>query len=206
MFTGIIGDTGEIARIEDKGGIQRILIRTSFDVSKMDIGASVACDGCCLTVVEKEAGLFAVEVSNETLDKTMLSGWQEGTKVNLEQSLKMGDELGGHIVSGHVDGTAILEDIKQDGESWRLTLNVPDALAQYIAPKGSVALNGISLTVNEVDGNRFGVNIIPHTWDVTNISTWQKNDKINLEVDMLARYVARILGKEKTEQKQQEAA
>jgi len=196
MFTGIVKDTGEIARVEKKGGIHRILICTHFDVSKMELGASIACDGCCLTIVDREGGCFAVEVSNETLSKTTLGGWQEGTKINLEQSLKFGDEMGGHIVSGHVDGVATLESVTPDGGSWRLVFSVPAALGQYLAPKGSVALAGISLTVNEVEGNRFGVNIIPHTWEVTNISRWKPGDKVNLEVDMLARYVARILGKE----------
>lgn len=196
MFTGIVRDTGEIARVEQKAGIRRILISTHFNVSKMEIGASIACDGCCLTVVDREGGCFAVEVSNETLAKTAIGGWKEGTKVNLEPSLKLGDELGGHIVSGHVDGVATLEDVRQDGGSWRLTFSVPAPLAQYLAPKGSVALAGISLTVNEVEGDRFGVNIIPHTWEVTSIKGWKPGDKVNLEVDMLARYVARILGKE----------
>lgn len=196
MFTGIIRDTGEIARVEQKAGIRRILISTHLDVSKMQIGASIACDGCCLTVIDREGGCFAVEVSNETLAKTAIGSWNEGTKVNLEPSLKLGDELGGHIVSGHVDGVARLEDVRQDGGSWRLTFSVPAQLAQYLAPKGSVALAGISLTVNEVEGDRFGVNIIPHTWEVTSIKGWKPGDKVNLEVDMLARYVARILGKE----------
>lgn len=196
MFTGIIKDTGEITRVSDKSGIRKLLIGTHLDVAKMEIGASIACDGCCLTVVDREAGCFAVEVSNETIDKTTIGGWEEGTKVNLEPSLKLGDELGGHIVSGHVDGVATLETVEPDGDARRLTFSVPEALAQYIAPKGSVALNGISLTVNEVDGDRFGVCIIPHTWEVTNIHRWKPGSGINIEVDMLARYVARMLGRE----------
>lgn len=196
MFTGIVKDTGAVAHVRDKNGIRRILICTHFDVTKMDIGASVACDGCCLTVVDKEAGCFAVEVSNETLSKTTLADWAEGRKINLEQSMRLGDELGGHIVTGHVDGTATLESVTPDGTAHRLVFSVSEAFAPYIASKGSVALNGISLTVNEVEGNRFGVCIIPHTWEVTNASRWKPGDTVNFEVDMLARYVARILGKE----------
>ncbi len=196
MFTGIICDTGEIVRALDEGGLRRVLIRTGFDVSKIDMGASIACDGCCLTVVEKVDDCFAVDVSNETLSKTTLGDWVEGTEVNLERSLKMGDEMGGHIVTGHVDAVATLEELTKDGGSYRLVFSVPETLAHYLAPKGSVALAGISLTVNEVDGNSFGVNIIPHTWEVTSIHGWKTGDKVNLEVDMLARYVARILGKE----------
>lgn len=196
MFTGIIKETGEIAKVEDKGGMRRILIATGLDLSRTEIGASIACDGCCLTAVAFEGNGFAVEVSNETLAKTAIGGWKEGTKINLEPSLKLGDELGGHIVTGHVDGVATLESVTQDGGSHRLVFSVPAPLARYLAPKGSVALAGISLTVNEVEGDRFGVNIIPHTWEVTNINRWKPGDKVNLEVDMLARYVARILGKE----------
>ncbi len=196
MFTGIVTDTGEVARMEDKGGLRRIRIATNFDVSKIAIGASIACDGCCLTVVERGQGSFAVEVSNETLAKTAIGNWTEGCKINLEQSLKLGDELGGHIVTGHVDGVATLETIEKDGGSYRLTFNVPANLAQYIAPKGSVALAGISLTVNEVRGSCFGVCIIPHTREATTVKSWKPGDKVNLEVDTLARYVARILGKE----------
>ncbi|PJB72361.1 MAG: riboflavin synthase [Alphaproteobacteria bacterium CG_4_9_14_3_um_filter_47_13] len=195
MFTGLVCDVGDILRIEDRGGIRYGRIRTGLDVSAMKIGASIACDGCCLTVVDKEAVWFGVEMSNETLAKTTLGTWQEGTKVNLEQSLKLGDEIGGHMVSGHVDGVAILEKIMPDGEAYRLYFQVPEILERYIAPKGSVALNGISLTVNEVEGNRFVVCIIPHTWEVTNIGLCKPEDKINLEIDILARYVARMLGK-----------
>lgn len=199
MFTGIIKDTGEVARVTDKGGIRRLLIGTHLNVSKMDIGASIACDGCCMTIVDKEGGCFAVEATSETLAKTTLGDWKEGTKINLEQSMKLGDELGGHIVTGHVDGTATVEAVEPDGDAHRITLRVPDELAQYIAPKGSVSLNGISLTVNEVQGSTFGVCIIPHTWEVTNINRWKPGAKVNLEVDMLARYVARILGKDEQE-------
>lgn len=196
MFTGIVRDTGEIARVQDKNGIRRMLIGTHLDVSGMEIGASIACDGCCLTIVDKEGGCFAVEATNETLSKTTLGSWEEGTKINLEQALRMGDEMGGHLVTGHIDGVATLEEVARDGEAHRLVFSVPSHLAHYIASKGSIAIAGISLTVNEVDGNCFSICIIPHTWEVTNINRWKAGDKVNIEVDMLARYVARILGKE----------
>ncbi|MCB9991619.1 MAG: riboflavin synthase [Rhodospirillales bacterium] len=205
MFTGIVRDTGEITRVQDKNGIRRMLIGTHLDVSKMDIGASIACDGCCLTVVDKEGGCFAVEATNETLSKTTVGDWKEGTKINLEPSLRIGDEMGGHMVTGHVDGVAVLEEVARDGEAHRLVFRVPDHLAQYIAPKGSVALAGISLTVNEVDGSCFSVCIIPHTWEVTSINRWKTGDKVNIEADMMARYVARILGKEEPIEKQDAA-
>ncbi|MCB1556850.1 MAG: riboflavin synthase [Alphaproteobacteria bacterium] len=195
MFTGITTDLGEVVRIEKEKGDWRLSQRCRYDLDKVKIGASISCDGCCLTVVDKELGAFAVDVSHETRSKTTIGQWEEGRRVNLELSMKVGDELGGHIVSGHIDGLATLEDVARDGDSHRLTISVPDSLAQYIAPKGSVALNGVSLTVNEVEGNRFGVNIIPHTWAVTNLGYLQPGDALNLEVDMLARYVARILGK-----------
>ena len=195
MFTGIITDCGEIISVAEGQGRRTFRIRTKFDLSKHDIGASISCDGCCLTLVSKDKDSFTVDAVAETLTVTTLGVWEIGTKVNLESSLRMGDELGGHMVSGHVDALAIVEDVKPDGDSWRYKIRVPDHLAPLIAPKGSIALNGISLTVNEVEGCVFGVCIIPHTWQVTNISTWIKGSKINLEIDMLARYVARILGK-----------
>ena len=164
MFTGIITDRGTIASIAEKaGGDRHIGIYTNYDLEKTDIGASIACAGCCLTVTKKIDDIFFVDVSNETLAKTNIGEWLDGDKINLEQSLKMGDELGGHIVSGHIDGLAILRHIEQDGMSWRLRFDVPDELGGYIAPKGSIAVDGISLTVNEVEGASFGVNIIPHT-------------------------------------------
>jgi riboflavin synthase len=196
MFTGIIKDMGEVIAITEGARSRRLQIRTSFPLENIAIGASVACDGCCLTVVEKGADWLAFDAAAETLAKTTVGGWREGTRVNLEISLRMGDEMGGHMVSGHVDGLGTVESVTADGDAWRIKIRVPDALAPYIAPKGSVALNGISLTVNEVEGASFGVCIIPHTWQVTNISRWPPGTKINLEVDMLARYVARILGKE----------
>jgi riboflavin synthase len=196
MFTGIITDLGTVAAIAEGDRSRRMTIQTALPLEKIAIGASIACDGCCLTVVEKKSDTFVVDVAAETLAVTSLGQWTVGAKINLESSLRLGDELGGHIVSGHVDGLAVLESAAQDGDSWRLKIRVPAKLAPYLAPKGSVALNGISLTVNEVAGDVFGVCLIPHTWNVTNISRLKPGDKINLEVDMLARYVARILGKE----------
>lgn len=196
MFTGIVTDTGEIVKLEDRGGMRRVLIGTHYDVEKMTIGASVACDGCCLTVADREAGCLVFEISNETLSATALGDWKEGSKVNLEKSLRAGDELGGHIVTGHVDGVAVLADVTRDGGSRRLVFDVPDRLARMIAPKGSLSLAGVSLTVNDVQDARFGVNIIPHTWEVTNINRWKPGERVNVEIDILARYVARILGQE----------
>lgn len=193
MFTGIITDIGTVHSIENKEGDWRVCIRTSFDLTQTDIGASIACSGCCLTVVEKTDGAFYVDVSAESLSKTNIGSWETGIKINLEQALKMGDELGGHIVSGHVDGLATVHSIKAENDSWRIVFDAPKELAGMIAPKGSVALNGVSLTVNEVDDTQFGVNIIPHTWENTTFGGLQEGQKAHLEVDMLARYVARAL-------------
>lgn len=194
MFTGIITDIGRVASVEKKqGGDTRLGIYTNFDLSKTDIGASIACSGCCLTVVKKIDDIFFVDVSAESLSKTTIGAWTDGTKVNLEQALKMGDELGGHIVSGHIDGLAILVDITPEDGSHRLTFEAPKELGGFIAPKGSVTLDGVSLTVNEVDGNRFGVNIIPHTWDKTTLGDLKADGLVHIEIDMLARYVARAL-------------
>ncbi len=192
MFTGLIQDIGRVRSI-DKDGDWRIVIETGLDLNATEIGASIACSGCCLTVVEKDDHSFAVDVSAESLFKTGIGKWQDGTPVNLEPSLKLGDELGGHIVSGHVDGLAELVSIQEDGDSFRLKIRVPEELSGFIAPKGSVALDGISLTVNEVEGNVFGVNIIPHTWVHTSLSSKKEGDYLNIEIDMLARYVARML-------------
>lgn len=196
MFTGIITDIGTVTSVEERAGERRFVIGTNFDLSDAAMGASIACDGCCLTVVEKTTNSFTVDVSAESLSKTTLGSWAEGTRINLERSLRLGDELGGHIVSGHVDAVARIKAIDPVGDSYRITIAVPDHLAHFIAPKGSVALNGISLTVNDVNGSEFQVNIIPHTWQVTNLSDKKTGDPINMEVDMLARYAARILGKE----------
>lgn len=194
MFTGIITDVGEVTR-RDGGAFT---IKTAHALGEKDIGASICCDGVCLTVtgVHAEAGggsMFSVDVSNETSGKTTLCGWQAGRPVNLERALKMGDELGGHLVSGHVDGKARIVSITPDGESRRFLFEAPEHLARYIAPKGSVALDGTSLTVNEVAGARFGVNLIPHSLTVTTWGAKTPGDEVNLEVDVFARYVARLL-------------
>lgn len=191
MFTGIITDIGEVRRVEPRGDI-RARIGTSYDMAGVDMGASIACDGVCLTVVDKGADWFAVDISAETVSKTNLGNWGEGKRVNLERALKVGDELGGHIVSGHVDGLSEVVALQDEGGSSRITLRAPEGLARFIAPKGSVALNGASLTVNEVEGRDFGINIIPHTQEVTTWGDVAVGDLVNLEIDTLARYVARI--------------
>ena len=191
MFTGIVTDIGRVSRLEWRGDL-RARIDTAWDTATIDIGASIACDGVCLTAVALGPGWFEVDASAETLGKTTLGTWREGTRVNLERALRVGDELGGHIVSGHVDGTARIERIAPEGDSLRLTFRAPPDLARFIAPKGSVALNGTSLTVNEVDGDTFGVNLIPHTREVTTWGDAREGDAVNLEIDTLARYVARL--------------
>jgi len=191
MFTGIITDIGEVQELEQRGDL-RARIKTRYDMAGVDMGASIASDGVCLTVIEKGADWYDVEISAETVSKTNLSDWAVGRRVNLERALKVGDELGGHIVSGHVDGVAEIVAMVDEGDSTRVTLRAPAELAKYIAPKGSVALNGTSLTVNEVDGCDFGINFIPHTKDNTTWGGVQLGDRINLEIDTLARYVARL--------------
>lgn len=193
MFTGIITDIGTVARAEMRGDL-RARIACAYDMDGVDMGASIACDGVCLTVVAKGEGWFEVDISAETMEKTNIGrdGWPVGRRINLERALKLGDELGGHIVSGHVDGVARVVEARPEGDSLRLTFEAPPELARFIAPKGSVALNGTSLTVNEVAGNRFGVNLIPHTREVTNWGEVAEGDLVNLEIDMLARYVARL--------------
>lgn len=194
MFTGIITALGTIDEIITKAdGDVRLGIMTPWDCTAIPLGASIACSGVCLTVVAVAGGRFDVDVSAETMAVTTLAAWQEGTQINLERALAMGDELGGHIVSGHVDGIGTLVSIDRDGDGYRLVIEAPEELAPLIAPKGSVAVDGISLTVNAVEGRRFGLMIIPHTWDHTTLATRQPGDKINLEADMLARYVARIV-------------
>lgn len=195
MFTGIVTDVGTVRAIEQRGDT-RIEIETSYDMDDVDIGASIACSGPCLTVVEKGSGWFAVEASAETLDKTALGDWAVGTQVNLERAMRIGDELGGHIVSGHVDAVAEVVDMTPEGDSMRFSFEAPADFAKYVAPKGSVCLDGVSLTVNEVDGNRFGVNIISHTQSATSFGERKIGDRINMEIDTIARYVARILGKD----------
>ena len=194
MFTGIITAIGSLTNMELKpDGGARVKIKTPWDCENIDLGASIACNGVCLTVVERDKTHFSVDVSEESLAVTSLKSWGEGSAINLERALAMGDELGGHIVSGHVDGLAEIMDIHKDGDSYRVKLEAPSHLAPMIAPKGSVALDGISLTVNEVEGNQFGIMVIPHTWTHTTLGENKVGDKINLEVDMLARYVARII-------------
>ena len=194
MFTGIITALGTIDEIITKAdGDVRLGIMTPWDCTAIPLGASIACSGVCLTVVDVAGGRFDVDVSAETMAVTTLAAWQEGTQINLERALAMGDELGGHIVSGHVDGIGTLVSVDRDGDGYRLVIEAPEELAPLIAPKGSVAVDGISLTVNAVEGRRFGLMIIPHTWDHTTLATRQPGDKINLEADMLARYVARIV-------------
>lgn len=195
MFTGIITDVGRVRAVERQGDT-RFTIETAFDTETVPIGASIAHSGVCLTVIEKGPGWFVVQASGETLSKTTLGSWDEGTRINLERALKVGDELGGHIVSGHVDGVGEVAAIRPDGESIRLTFAVPPSLSKYIASKGSVAIDGVSLTVNEVEGDTFGVNIIPHTQTATTFGTLKVGDRVNLEIDMLARYVARLAGRE----------
>ncbi|RTL71106.1 MAG: riboflavin synthase [Hyphomicrobiales bacterium] len=193
MFTGIITDVG---RLVDRAG-GRFRIASGFDPSGIALGASIACDGCCLTVVEVAQGergaVFSVDVSNESLSRTILGDWYPGRRINLERALKAGDELGGHIVSGHVDGVGAVAAMRPDGDSRRFTIEAPADIAPYIASKGSVALDGISLTVNEVAGNTFGINIIPHTLTHTTLGDRKPGDRVNLEVDLFARYVARLM-------------
>ncbi|MDO6584350.1 riboflavin synthase [Salipiger sp. 1_MG-2023] len=191
MFTGIVTDMGEIRALE-KAGDLTARIGTSYDTGSIDIGASIACDGVCLTVVALGDDWFDMQISAETLSKTNLGTWEPGRRVNLERALKVGDELGGHIVSGHVDGLAEVVSLTDEGDSTRVQLRAPDDLARFIAPKGSVALNGTSLTVNEVQGSVFGINFIPHTKDVTTWGSVAVGDKVNLEIDTMARYVARL--------------
>ena len=194
MFTGIVTDVGRILELEQRGDL-RARIGTSYDVDRIEIGASIACEGVCLTVValgRDPQNWFDVEISAETVGATNVGAWTLGQPLNLERALKVGDELGGHIVSGHVDGVAQVVAMQDEGDSTRFTFRAPEAFAKFIAPKGSIALNGTSLTVNAVDGREFGVNIIPHTKSVTTWGATRVGDAINLEVDTMARYVARL--------------
>lgn len=194
MFTGIVTDMGEILALEQRGDL-RARIGTGYDTTRIDIGASIACEGVCLTVIDlgtTPRNWFDVEISAETVSKTNLGGWTVGRRINLERALKVGDELGGHIVSGHVDGLAEVVATRPEGDSLRVTFRAPHDLAKFIAPKGSICLNGTSLTVNEVDGRDFGINFIPHTQKVTTWGSVAVGDAVNLEVDTMARYVARL--------------
>lgn len=195
MFTGIVTDLGEVRSVT-KTGDTRFEFTTRYDTATIEIGASICCSGACMTVIDKGPGWFAISASDESLACTTMGEWREGTAVNLERSLRMGDEMGGHIVSGHVDGVAELVAQIPENESVRLRFRVPGRLAKYIAPKGSVALDGVSMTVNEVDGDSFGVNVIPHTQEVTTLGRLAVGSRVNLEIDMLARYVARLLERE----------
>jgi riboflavin synthase len=192
MFTGIITDLGKVKTIAF-GPTTRLEIATAYDTGGIALGASVACNGCCLSVVEKGPGWMAFEASRETLDKTNMGDWKVGHPINLERALKLGDELGGHLVSGHVDGVGRILSIKPDGGSLRIVIEAPKKMARMIAPKGSIVVDGISLTVNEVEGARFGVNIIPITQTATNLGQAKEGDRVNLEIDLIARYVARLL-------------
>lgn len=193
MFTGIVTDVGQVkALLKKPDGDLRVEIRSQWDLSGVAIGASVCCSGACLTVVEKGPDWLAFEVSQETLDRTSMGQWAEGSPVNLERSLRVGDEMGGHIVTGHVDGLAEIISATPDQGSLRLKLRVPQTLARFIAAKGSVTLDGVSLTVNEVEGDVFGVNIIAHTQFATTLGAARPGQKLNLEIDIMARYVARL--------------
>jgi riboflavin synthase len=191
MFTGIITDIGRVRQVRDTNRDRRFEIETRYDLTSVDIGASIAHAGCCLTVVDKGEDWFAVEVSGETLAVTTLDGWREGRRVNLERPARVGDELGGHIVSGHVDGVGEVVSVRQQGGSHRVAIRAPRPLHRFIAPKGSITVEGVSLTVNEVDDDVFGVNLIPHTWEVTTLGGLAPGVRVNLEIDMLARYLAR---------------
>ena len=195
MFTGIITDVGTVRAIEPRGDM-RITVATRYPLGEVAIGAPIACSGPCLTVVEKGNDCFSVDASAETLARTTVGSWRAGTRINLERALKMGDELGGHLLTGHVDTVATLTERRPEGDSLRLAFSVPEPFDRAIASKGAVAIDGVSLTVNEVDGNRFGVNIIPHTQRETTLGALQPGDRVNLEIDLIARYLARLVGKE----------
>lgn len=191
MFTGIVTDVGRVRSVRDTNRDRRYEIETVYDTATIDLGASISHSGACLTVVEKGEGWFAVEVSHETLSKTTLDRWREGHRLNLERAAKLGDEMGGHIVSGHVDGVGEVLSVDSEGGSHRVRIRAPRPLHRLIAPKGSITVEGVSLTVNEVEDDVFGVNLIPHTWDVTTLGEMTPGYKVNLEIDMLARYLAR---------------
>ncbi|MEX2449617.1 MAG: riboflavin synthase [Rhodospirillales bacterium] len=195
MFTGIITDIGAVRAVTPNGDM-RFEIATRYDTATIALGASIACAGACLTVIETGPDWFAVQASGETLSATTLGAWRAGTKINLERALKAGDELGGHIVSGHVDGVATVAAVTPEGDSLRLKIAPPDGLMAYIASKGSVTLDGVSLTVNEAGNLDFGVNLIPHTQKTTTLGALKSGDRVNLEIDLLARYVARSLGRD----------
>jgi riboflavin synthase len=191
MFTGIVTDIGRVRDVTQTERDRRYEIETAWDTAGIDLGASISHAGCCLTVVEKGPGWFAVEVSNETLSKTTLGDWKAGDGVNLERAAKLGDEMGGHVVSGHVDGLGRVVSITPEGGSHRIEVEAPAPLHRYIAAKGSITVDGVSLTVNGVHDHVFSLNIIPHTWEATTLGRLNPGDPVNLEIDMLARYLAR---------------
>ncbi|MBX9814414.1 MAG: riboflavin synthase subunit alpha [Proteobacteria bacterium SG_bin5] len=195
MFTGIITDIGTIERSEDRGD-RRVTVRTGFDTDGIDLGASIACSGACMTVVAKGPGWFAVDVSAESIRRTAPGMWDAGARLNLERAMKLGEELGGHIVTGHVDGLATIVAVTPEGESRRIEIAAPAELAPYLAPKGSVTLDGVSLTINEVTdgaaGTRFAINLIPHTQEATTLGRLAPGVAVNIEIDVLARYLGRM--------------
>ncbi len=191
MFTGIVTDVGRVRAVRDTNRDRRFEVETGYDLASVEIGASISHAGCCLTVVEKGQGWFAVEASAETLSMTTLGAWEAGAPVNLERAARAGDELGGHIVSGHVDGVGEVVSIEPEGGSHRVRVRAPKPLHRYIAAKGSITVEGVSLTVNDIENDVFGVNIIPHTWEVTTLGRLGPGSPVNLEIDMLARYLAR---------------
>ena len=196
MFTGIVTDVGTVRKAEQRGDL-RLEITTGYDLATVDLGASIACSGVCLTVVDKGDDWFAVDVSAETVSRTAADHWREGAQLNLERSLRLGDELGGHILTGHVDAVATVAAVSPEGDSIRLGISVPRSLAAMIAPKGSIALDGVSLTVNAIresaDATEFSVNIIPHTAQETTLGKIESGQQLNVEVDVLARYIDRML-------------
>ena len=191
MFTGIVTDIGRVRSVRQTERDRRYEIETARDASGIDLGASISHAGCCLTVVQTGEGWFAVEVSGETLSRTTLGAWKTGDGVNLERAARLGDEMGGHVVSGHVDGLSRVLSITPEGGSHRIEVEAPEPLHRFIAPRGSITVDGVSLTVNAVEGRVFSLNIIPHTWEVTTLGRLQPGDAVNLEIDMLARYLAR---------------
>jgi len=191
MFTGIVTDVGRVRAVRDTNRDRHLEVETAYDVATIDLGASISHSGCCLTVVDKGEDWFATEISGETLAMSTLGDWAPGQPVNLERAARVGEELGGHIVSGHVDGVGEVLSVEPEGGSHRLRIRAPRPLHRYIAPKGSIAVDGVSLTVNEVLDDVFGVNIIPHTWEATTLGLLKPGSRVNLEIDMLARYLAR---------------
>jgi len=196
MFTGIITNLGRL-RSQTPGGVTRLVVETAYDVATVAPGASIACNGVCLSVVDKGPGWFAVDVSAETLSCTNIGGWVAGQPINLERPLKLGDELGGHLVAGHIDGVGDVIERRPEGDSLRLRIRTPQALARFVAPKGSIAVDGVSLTVNEIEGAVFGVNVIPVTLRETSLGRISPGQRVNLEIDLLARYLARLMDRER---------